>query len=368
MSFSFFPVLAASANPPTQIRLQTLKRKIVARNKKQHKKAVKMRRAPVVAFRLPRQRDSNTQEARMMLPSPFLKWAGGKRQLLAHIEALLPERIDTYFEPFMGGAAVFFRLAARGRFRRAVLADANPELVNCYRAIRDDVDGVVAALRRYRNERALYYRVRRRDPERLSSTERAARLIYLNRCGYNGLYRVNSRGEFNVPFGRYRRPLICDEPRLRAAAAALRKVTIECADFTTTLAKVGRRDFVYLDPPYVPLSATSSFTAYAKRDFGSADQQRLADVLRAFGARKVPALLSNSDCRTTRDLYSGFDGILSVPARRAINSVANGRGPVGELLVRSFDYPVAAPVVVTTLNNGDGTGAPRRRRAGRSTG
>ena len=299
-----------------------------------------------------------------MVSAPFLKWAGGKRQLLAHIEALLPERIDTYFEPFLGGAAVFFRLAASGRFRRAVLADANPELVNCYRAIRDDVDGVIGELRKFRNERALYYRVRRRDPATLSPAARAARLIYLNRCGYNGLYRVNSKGQFNVPFGRYRRPVICDEPRLRAAAAALRNVKIVCGDFATTLENAGPRDFAYLDPPYVPLSATASFTAYAKRDFGNDDQERLAAVLRAFGARKIPALLSNSDCRITRDLYQGFEDIQRVPARRAINSVGHARGPVDELLVRSFDYPIAVAAGVTNL--GGGIGGPRRRRAGRS--
>ena len=299
-----------------------------------------------------------------MMAAPFLKWAGGKRQLLAHIEPLLPERIDTYFEPFLGGAAVFFRLAASGRFRRAVLADANPELVNCYKAIRDDVDGVVSELRKFRNERALYYRVRRRDPATLSPAARAARLIYLNRCGYNGLYRVNSKGQFNVPFGRYRRPVICDEPRLRAAAAALRNVKIVCGDFAATLENAGPRDFAYLDPPYVPLSATASFTAYAKRDFGSDDQERLAAVLRAFGARKIPALLSNSDCRITRDLYQGFEGIQRVPARRAINSVGHARGPVDEILVRSFDYPIAVAAGVTTLARG--IGGPRRRRAGRS--
>ena len=243
-----------------------------------------------------------------MLAAPFLKWAGGKRQLLAHIEARLPERIDTYFEPFLGGAAVFFRLAARGRFRRAVLADANPELVNCYQAVRDDVDGVIAELRKHRNDRALYYRVRRRDPAKLSPTARAARLIYLNRCGYNGLYRVNSSGQFNVPFGSYSRPVICDEPKLRAAAAALRKVKIECDDFANTLRNVGRRDFVYLDPPYVPLSATSSFTAYAARDFGASDQERLAAVLRALahpqGARAAVELRLRDHARAVPRLRS----------------------------------------------------------------
>lgn len=326
-----------------------------------------MLRAPVDPFRLPRERDSRTQNL-LMVAAPFLKWAGGKRQLLAHIAPLLPERIDTYFEPFLGGAAVFFRLAAEGRFRRAVLADANPDLVNCYQAIRDDVDGVIGALGKFRNDSALYYRVRRRDPSKLSATDRAARLIYLNRCGYNGLYRVNSSGQFNVPFGRYLRPVICDEDRLRAASAALQKARIVCRDFASTLKKVGPDDFVYLDPPYVPLSATSSFTAYAKSHFGAEDQERLAQVLRRLAADKVPALLSNSDCQITRELYVGFDQIARVPARRAINSVGHGRGFVDEILVRSFDYPVATAAAVVTLNSGSGTGGLRRRSAARSMG
>ncbi len=183
------------------------------------------------------------------LPAPFLKWAGGKRQLLPRILQLVPPRIDTYYEPFIGGGAVFFALAARRAFRRAVIGDANPELCNCYQAVRDDVDGVIAALHQYQNDRDLYYQVRAQDSSRWTPAARAARVIFLNRCGYNGLYRVNSRGKFNVPFGRYRRPVICDEAKLRAAAGALQKVRIACGDFAKLLPKVGLRDFVYLDPP-----------------------------------------------------------------------------------------------------------------------
>jgi DNA adenine methylase len=267
------------------------------------------------------------------LPAPFLKWAGGKRQLLPRILQLVPPRIDTYYEPFIGGGAVFFALAARQAFRRAVIGDANPELCNCYQAVRDDVDGVIAALQQYRNDRDLYYQVRAQDSSGWTPAARAARVIFLNRCGYNGLYRVNSRGEFNVPFGRYRRPVICDEAKLRAAAGALQKVRIACGDFAKLLPKVGPRDFVYLDPPYVPISATSSFTAYAGRDFGSATQERLGRELRTLADRGVPALLSNSDCTTTRKLYQGLD-IERIRARRAINSVARRRGPVHEILVK----------------------------------
>jgi DNA adenine methylase len=267
------------------------------------------------------------------LPAPFLKWAGGKRQLLPRILQLVPARIDTYYEPFVGGGAVFFELAAQARFRRAVIGDANAELVTCYTAIRDEVEAVIAALGKYRNDHDQYYQARAQDPARLPPAGRAARVIFLNRCGYNGLYRVNSKGIFNVPFGRYRRPVICDETKLRAAAEALRGVEIVCGDFAKMLATPGPGDFVYLDPPYVPISATSSFTAYAARDFGPAAQERLAEALRALSERGAPALLSNSDCRATRKLYRGL-AIERIRARRAINSVAGGRGLVSEILVK----------------------------------
>jgi DNA adenine methylase len=273
-------------------------------------------------------------------PSPFLKWAGGKRQVLAEILRSVPARVDTYYEPFMGGGAVFFALAAGRRFRRAVVGDANEELVACYQSVKTSVDAVVAILRRHKYEEAYYYRLRDRAPETLDPPERAARLIYLNRCGYNGLYRVNSSGRFNVPFGRHRQPLICDEPRLRAASAALADVEIRSGDFEPTMGEASKHDFVYLDPPYVPLSATSSFTAYARGRFGTAEQERLASALRALGEREVPALLSNSDCRSTRRLYRGLE-LRRVSVRRAINAVGSGRGSVGELLVKSFRYDSA---------------------------
>jgi DNA adenine methylase len=271
-------------------------------------------------------------------PSPFLKWAGGKRQLLSRILGAVPERMHTYYEPFIGGGAVFFAIFARGRkFDRAVLGDANEELIRCYQAVRDDVGGVIRVLGRHRYDRDLYYEVRERDPAKLSDASRAARLIYLNRCGYNGLYRVNRSGKFNVPFGRYKNPVICDASKLRAAAGALQGVKLVHGDFQRTLRGAKSGDFVYLDPPYVPLSATSSFTAYARTPFDGAAQARLAGVLRDLGARKVRALLSNSDCDETRQLY---DQTLSepVPVRRAINSVAARRGAVGELLVKSYAY------------------------------
>jgi DNA adenine methylase len=281
-------------------------------------------------------------EARV--PAPFLKWAGGKRQLVRRILALAPPRMETYVEPFLGGGAVFFALAAERRFARAFLGDANEELVLCYRAIQEDVDGVIRALRRHVYDRSHYYAVRDRDPAKLAPATRAARLIYLNRCGYNGLYRVNRAGKFNVPFGRYTNPVICDVAKLRAAHAALRGVELVVQDFEATLARATPSDFAYLDPPYVPLSETSSFTAYARTPFGPEEQARLAQVLRALGDRGVPALLSNSDCLPTRKLYRGLPSH-RVPVRRAINSVASARGAVAELLVKSFTYEEASPVL-----------------------
>lgn len=271
-------------------------------------------------------------------PSPFLKWAGGKRQLLTRILHAVPRTMGTYYEPFVGGGAVFFGLVAAGhRFDRAVLGDANDELIRCYKAIQRNVAGVIAALRPHKYDRDHYYEVRAWEAASLPDAARAARLIYLNRCGYNGLYRVNRSGLFNVPFGRYKDPVICDAPKLRAVAKALKDVQLVHGDFEKTLRGAKEGDFVYLDPPYVPLSATSSFTAYAKTPFDETAQARLAEKLRELGGRKVRALLSNSDCRETRKLYEPlpFD---KVPVRRAINSVATGRGTVGELLVKSFHY------------------------------
>jgi DNA adenine methylase len=270
-------------------------------------------------------------------PAPFLKWAGGKRQLLHAIERLVPPRIDTYYEPFVGGGAVFFSLVVKNRFKRAVLGDANPELIGCYEAIRDDVTGVVRVLRSFKYDRDAYYEVREQDPATMTPAARAARLIYLNRCGFNGLYRVNSKGKFNVPFGRHTNPVICDEERLEVASKALQQVELVTGDFAEKIADATPRDFVYLDPPYVPVSATAYFTAYAQSPFGPAEQQRLAQLLRDLRKRRVPALLSNSDCAETRRLYKGLP-FETADVRRSINSVSTSRGVVSELLVRSFAY------------------------------
>mgnify|MGYP001035666383 CR=1 FL=1 len=271
----------------------------------------------------------------MTAPAPFLKWAGGKTKLLQHILPALPSRIDTYYEPFLGGGAVFFALAKEKRFRRAKLSDWNMELVDLYRSLRDDVEGVLQALEpwvdRVRDPEA-FYALRARDPWQMCAAERAARFIFLNKTCFNGLYRVNRKGQFNVPFGRYARPKVRDPEKLRAAHRALQGVEIEQADFEVAVRDARRGDAIYLDPPYVPLSRTASFTSYTKSPFGPMEQERLANVVTAALHRGVSAVLSNSDCDETRALYRDL-AFRVVPAPRAINRDATRRGSVDELMV-----------------------------------
>jgi DNA adenine methylase len=265
--------------------------------------------------------------------APFLKWAGGKGQLLDVILPRLPAEITgTYVEPFIGGGAVFFELARQGRIRRAKLFDRNAELVDTYLAVRDEVEAVIEALGVHRNDEGYYYEVRAIDPSTLTRPARAARTIFLNRVGYNGLYRVNSSGRFNVPFGRYRNPRICDAPGLRHASHALALAEIVASDFEEACSVAVAGDVVYLDPPYIPLSRTANFTSYAEGRFGEEEHKRLATTFARVVDRGAYALLSNSDTELSRALYQGFKQV-SVEATRAINSKADRRGVVSELLV-----------------------------------
>lgn len=259
---------------------------------------------------------------------PFLKWVGGKRQLLPELLARVPDRFDRYFEPFVGGAALFFAL----RPRSAVLADVNERLVRTYRGVRDDVGGVIELLREYRYEASFYYRMRAVDIDRRSDAEVAAWFIYLNRAGFNGLYRVNRENRFNVSFGRYTNPTICDAENLRACASALHDVDLVVGDFDRVVRTCRRGDFVYFDPPYVPLSATSCFTSYAADGFGADDQRRLRARAAELKKRGTKVLLSNSSAAFVRELYAGFK-MQKVSATRAVNCRADRRGAVGELLV-----------------------------------
>jgi len=267
-------------------------------------------------------------------PRPFLKWAGGKTQLVPELLARLPRRFGAYHEPFVGGGALFFALHRAGRLdeRRVLLSDVNAELIDTYCAIRSLVSQVIERLAEHRYDRDHFYRVRAQQPEELKLVERAARMIYLNRCGFNGLYRVNAAGRFNVPFGRYSNPRICDAENLRAVARALRGVGLECTPFERVAERAAPGDVVYFDPPYVPLSTTARFTSYARDGFGPAEQQRLAEVFAALAGRGVGVMLSNSDAPLVHELYAGFRRD-TVQARRAVNSRKDRRGPVGELLV-----------------------------------
>jgi DNA adenine methylase len=265
----------------------------------------------------------------LQAPKPFLKWVGGKRQLLPELLARVPMGFDTYFEPFLGGGALFFALLPE----RAVLSDSNSRLVRTYRAVRDDVDEVIAELSTYPHDRVFFEELRRVDVDALDDIQVAAWMIYLNRTGFNGLYRVNKSGGFNVPFGRYTNPTICNPDRLLAASAGLQGAEILHASFSDSykLAKPG--DFVYFDPPYVPLSETSSFTSYTKDGFGIEEHKKLRDTVINLKARGVDVLLSNSSAGAVFELYENFE-IEEVYANRAINSKATGRGKVAEVLIR----------------------------------
>lgn len=264
-----------------------------------------------------------------MRAEPVLKWAGGKRQLLAEICDRLPKHIHTYYEPFLGGGAVLFELAHQERFERAVVSDQNPELVETYEVIQKDVEALIRVLQKMPHSEEDYYRIRASSP-RLPS-RRAARMVYLNRTGFNGLYRVNRSGQFNVPFGRYTSPRICDPERLRAVSKVLQRVEIRHSDFEATVNRARSRDAVYLDPPYVPLSETARFAEYYSTPFGEAEHRRLQGVFSDLVERGVPVLLSNSDTPFTRELYGEFC-LEFVAARRNINSDGTRRGPVREIL------------------------------------
>lgn len=275
---------------------------------------------------------------------PFLKWAGGKGQLLDQFEPYLPAApMRGYYEPFVGSGAVFFHLRPRALFERYQLSDVNPELINCYVVIRDEVDALIAHLAEHQaghraDGKDYYYAVRAwdRQPDwaQRDAVTRAARMIYLNKTCYNGLWRVNSKGHFNVPVGRYTNPAILDEPRLRAASAALQGVDLCVQDFEAVVKQAGPGDFVYFDPPYVPLSDTANFTSYARRAFGAQQQRELRDAFAALAANGARVMLSNSDTPFVRELYAGFR-VETVTARRNINSAKRKRGRVNEVVVVS---------------------------------
>jgi DNA adenine methylase len=293
---------------------------------------------------------------------PILKWAGGKRQLLPELRRYYPRGFDRYVEPFLGSGAVFLDLHNLGLLegRQVALSDANADVIGCYRSVRDAPSQVISALRALEaghrsGGAAHFYEIRDRvfnparrsvhlagDPARAYTPALAAMLIYLNRTGFNGLFRVNARGDFNVPAGRYASPLICDEANLRAWSDALGRPgrTLQVCSFDRALKRVGADDFVYLDPPYAPVSGTARFTAYTAGGFGPAEQELLQRTVITLASRGASVLLSNSAAPQISRLYARHRAVRSaglrattVAARRAINSRAASRGPIREYLI-----------------------------------
>lgn len=271
------------------------------------------------------------------LVAPVLKWAGGKRQLLPEIEKYIPE-FFTYYEPFAGGASVFFSIQPK----KAVINDINPELINIYQVIRDNVEDLIDDLKKHKNEEGYFYKIRELDRnkekyKRLTPVKRASRIIFLNKTCYNGLYRVNKSGEFNAPFGNYKNPNIVNEKVLRAVSNYLKKadITFLCRDFEQVLENIGEGSFVYIDPPYDPVSDSANFTSYVKGGFDREEQKRLKAVCDRLNRNGVKFLLSNSSTEFIRDLYKEYY-IEIIHAKRAINSNPSKRGKVDEILVRNY--------------------------------
>ena len=272
-------------------------------------------------------------------PQPFLKWAGGKRQLvpLLHdaITRIAPAGFQHYYEPFVGGGALFFALRAAGWRDHATLGDSNERLVRTYLAVRGDVEQVIRTLRKGRYEEKFFLRERARFIDTaVDDSEVAAWFIYLNRTCFNGLYRVNKSGQFNVPFGKYTNPTLCDEPGLRAASEALKGVDFRIGDFEKCVRSAEKGDLVYFDPPYVPVGGTADFTSYTRDGFTMEDQRRLMERALSLKQRGVHVILSNADLPVVRKLYSGHRfKIQAVTARRNINSKGDARGAVGEVII-----------------------------------
>lgn len=268
-------------------------------------------------------------------PSPFLKWVGGKGRLLEQIAPHLPTQFETYHEPFVGGGAVFFKL----RPSSAVISDVNPRLIECYQSIRDRplelIDRLDAHRRAHSQDHYYASRARMNSQADRAPIDRAALFIYLNKTCYNGLYRENSRGEFNVPMGRYDAPSVYDAEHLMAVSRSLANVDIRNEPFSEVLDRARPGDFVYFDPPYVPVSRTASFTGYHASGFDAELQSALARLFATLSRRGVYVMLSNSDCPFVRELYKGWC-IETIMASRAINSRADARGAVREVLVKSW--------------------------------
>ncbi|HEP1833553.1 TPA: DNA adenine methylase [Streptococcus suis] len=271
---------------------------------------------------------------------PFTKWTGGKRQLLPVIKSLMPDNYNSYFEPFIGGGAVFFELIPK----KAIINDFNSELINCYRQIKDNPQKLIELLTKHQenNSKEYYLELRAVDRDnrinKMTDVERAARIMYMLRVNFNGLYRVNSKNQFNVPYGRYKNPKIVDSELILSISQYLNKNNIEIltGDFEKAVEDVGAGDFVYFDPPYIPLSETSAFTSYTHEGFSYEEQVRLRDVFRKLDKKGAYVMLSNSSSPLVEELYKGFN-IHKVEAIRTNGAKASSRGKISEFIVTNYD-------------------------------
>jgi DNA adenine methylase len=276
------------------------------------------------------------------LVAPILKWVGGKRQLLTEINKYIPKKYGTYYEPFIGGGAVLFHLQPP----KAKINDFNGELINLYNVIKNSPEELINELsdsNKYKNISENFYRIREQDRnikeyENMSDIEKSARMLYLNRTCYNGLYRVNSLGEFNSPFGSYKNPNIVNETTIRAINKyfSSNEIDITNCDFEEAVRGIKKGDFVYFDPPYAPLTRTSNFTGYTCSGFDDNEQIRLKELCDRLDSMGVKFLLSNSNCDFITELYKDYK-IELVDAKRSINSKADGRGEVKEVLIRNYE-------------------------------
>ncbi|TLQ51171.1 DNA adenine methylase [Lacticaseibacillus casei] len=278
------------------------------------------------------------------LVKPFVKWAGGKRQLMPQILKYLPKSYGRYYEPFAGGGAVFLTL----QHNKTTINDFNTELIYAYKAVRDNLEDLLTELKVHesRNSSEYYYEVREWDRngtiDTKSEVERAARFIYLNKTGFNGLFRVNSQNQINVPYGKYKNPAIVNEPILRAVSKYLNQKSIKIlnGDFEDAVKGVKSGDFVYFDPPYAPMvEDKQSFVGYTLNGFGAEEQERLRDLVNTLTKKGVKVMLSNSSVKYIHDIYADYkDTTVIVPANRAINSNGAGRGKVDEVLIMNYNY------------------------------
>jgi len=268
--------------------------------------------------------------------SPVIKWVGGKRQLMSEIKSRLPKNYNRYLEPFIGGAAVFFELG----HKNSIINDFNAELTNLYSVIKNQPEDLFEDLKYHKNEKEYYYQIRALDRDieayqKLSDLEKASRFIYLNKNGFNGLYRVNKKGQYNVPFGDIKNPKYADKQNLINCSRLLKSTKILTGDFENIKPYINEGDFIYIDPPYVPVSLTSDFTSYTSAGFGKEDHIRLKNMCDFIDEKNAFFMLSNSETDFVKTLYSDYK-IDIVQASRALNSNGKGRGKVGEVLVRNY--------------------------------